>query len=197
MDICHCRWEGLGNIDAIFSCKDNVYVFAKDDRKITIALMKRENQPIASKVEGKSFLTIGNITKESKETGDDEKPTKVPKKQIPLMKEFKEIMPDDLPDGLPPIRDIQHHIGLIRIDNLPNLQHYRMSLKENEIIQGHVKDLIKKVLKTWSILSSNNINIFTSSVMDGSFIGQQNSQQDQILIQSNKVSITGNKVLLM
>lgn len=57
---------------------------------------------------------------------------------------------------------IQHHIGLIRIDNLPNLQHYRMSLKENEIIQGHVKDLIKKVLKTWSILSSNNINIFTS-----------------------------------
>lgn len=197
MDICHCRWEGLGNIDAIFSCKDNVYVFAKDDRKITIASMKRENQPIASKVEGKSFLTIGNITKESKETGDDEKPTKVPKKQIPLMKEFKEIMPDDLPDGLPPIRDIQHHISLIRIDNLPNLQHYRMSLKENEIIQGYVKDLIKKVLKTWSILSSNNINIFTSSIMDGSFIGQQNSQQYQILIQSNKVSITGNKVLLM
>lgn len=103
MDICHCRWEGLGNIDAIFSCKDNVYVFAKDDRKITIASMKRENQPIASKVEGKSFLTIGNIMKESKETGDDEKPTKVPKKQIPLMKEFKEIMPDDHPDGLPPI----------------------------------------------------------------------------------------------
>lgn len=57
------------------------------------------------------------MMKESKETGemyalaikgDDVKPTKVLEKLIPLTKEFKETTPDDLSDGLPPMRDIQH-----------------------------------------------------------------------------------------
>lgn len=62
--------------------------------------MRKENQPRASKVEGKFLLTTATIMKDSKEAGNDGKTTKVPDKLI-LLKEFKEIILDDFRDGHP------------------------------------------------------------------------------------------------
>lgn len=68
------------------------------------------------------------------------------------MEEFKEIIPNELPDGLPPMRDIEHHIDLIPSESFPRLQHCRISPKENEILQCQVEELIQKGLIKESVL---------------------------------------------
>ena len=38
---------------------------------------------------------------------------RIPEKMKPLLEEFKGVVHDELPKGLPPMRDIQHYIDLI------------------------------------------------------------------------------------
>lgn len=58
--------------------------------------------------------------------------------------DFAYVFPDDLPEGLLPVRDIQHCIDLLLDAALPNLSHYRMSLSEHEELRLHVEYLVSK-----------------------------------------------------
>ena len=60
------------------------------------------------------------------------------------MDKFKGVVHDELSKGLPPIRDIRHHIDLISRASIPNLpHHYKMNLQKSEVLKEKVEELIQ------------------------------------------------------
>lgn len=72
--------------------------------------------------------------------GEEEESHAHPEAVQSLLAEFKGILPDQLPDGFPPMRDIQYHIDLVLGDSFPNLLHYRLNPKERKILQEKIEE---------------------------------------------------------
>ncbi|GJY38339.1 RNA-directed DNA polymerase [Tanacetum coccineum] len=64
----------------------------------------------------------------------------------PLLREFADVIPSDIPPGLPAIRDIQHCIDFIPGSAIPNRPAYRMNPKEFVELQRQVTELLEKGL---------------------------------------------------
>ena len=68
----------------------------------------------------------------------------IPADIAPLIEEFRDIMPDDLPDGLPSMRVVQHAIDFVPGSSLPNLPAYRMNPSEHAELLRQVQELLQK-----------------------------------------------------
>jgi hypothetical protein len=55
-----------------------------------------------------------------------------------LLQEFRDVFPEEVPDGLPPLRGIEHQIDLIPGASLPNRTPYRTNPEETKEIQKQV-----------------------------------------------------------
>ena len=65
-----------------------------------------------------------------------------------LLENFVDIVMDELPHSLPPIRSISHHIDLSPGASLPNKIAYRLTPRENGEVKKKFQELLDKGLIT-------------------------------------------------
>ncbi|XP_071681572.1 uncharacterized protein [Lolium perenne] len=70
--------------------------------------------------------------------------TNIPPSLLSLLQEFRDVFPDELPHGLPPLHGIEHRIDLIPGAPLPNRAAYRTNPEETKEINRQIQDLLTK-----------------------------------------------------
>ena len=68
----------------------------------------------------------------------------LPSSVLSLLQEFGDLFPSEIPDGLPPLRGIEHRIDFIPGASLPNRPAYRANPEETREIQRQVDELMRK-----------------------------------------------------
>ena len=155
MDVCHLLlgrpWQ-YGRKVIYDGFKSN-YTFHKDGHKIVLAPLKPAFAPASKPVEQNSLLSKSELEKEIRVGSDvmalvaieeTESEKEIPKEVELILVEFVDVVPEEIPHGLPPMRDIQHQIDLVPSSVLPNKPAYMMSPKEHEELTRQVDELLNK-----------------------------------------------------
>jgi len=66
----------------------------------------------------------------------------IPSVAVSLMQEFDDVFPEDIYNGLPPLRGIEHQIDLVLGASIPNRPAYRSNLEETKEFQRQVDELL-------------------------------------------------------
>jgi hypothetical protein len=153
MDVCHLLlgrpWKYDRNM--IHDGRKNTYTLEKNWR--THMLLSIKDKEVKIEKSNTALLMSGKkLLKEVKKKEDTQfivvrKPkivltsTRIDDLQEEIQKlleEFVDIVVDELPCSLPPIRSISHHIDIIPGSSLPKKTAYRLMPQENEEVKRHV-----------------------------------------------------------
>ncbi|XP_038701863.1 uncharacterized protein LOC119998593 [Tripterygium wilfordii] len=63
-----------------------------------------------------------------------------------IITKFGDVFPEDMPQGLPPLQDIQYQIDLVSGSSLPNKPHYHMGPREHKELRRQVEKLLDDLL---------------------------------------------------
>jgi hypothetical protein len=161
MDVCHLSlgrpWQYDKNV--VHDGRNNTYTLEKNGRthmllpikdkevklevsNIVLLMSGKELLNEVKKKEDTKFIVVRKPRIVLTSTRVDDLPEEIQE----LLEDFLDIVVDELPRSLPPIRSISHHIDLIPRASLPNKETYRLMPQENEEVKRQVQDLMDKEL---------------------------------------------------
>jgi len=158
MDACHLLLGRPWQYDrrAHHDCYANTYSFVKDGVKIKLTPLppsgldknNNESKPLVSLITKTQFKeAVDEVqTMSFILMFEENAETVLPIEIEQMLSEFPDVVPEDVPQGLPPMRDIQHAIDFIPGAVIPNRPAYRMSPQEHAEITRQVEELLKKGL---------------------------------------------------
>ncbi|XP_028056995.1 uncharacterized protein LOC114260987 [Camellia sinensis] len=153
--------------DVQHSGKENTYAFSFKNKEIVLKPMttaemekfkeKKPKDVTENKPKSLNILTKKCFQAESMELGviyavvvkevsdlAAESVSELPTEVAKLLSHFSDVAPKELPDELPPMRNVQHAIDLIPGSQLPNLPAYRMNPREHAELKRQVDELLSK-----------------------------------------------------
>ncbi|XP_026377311.1 uncharacterized protein LOC113271631 [Papaver somniferum] len=139
------------DIRDVHNCHENTYTFVHEGFTIVLWPLQTSisvKEPTDKKITALVATIVHSLYHtHSLSSHEVAKPmVEIPDKVKPLLSSFSDLFPAELPNILPPLRDLQHQIYFIPGTSIPNQPHYRLSPKEHEILQGQVDDLLQKGL---------------------------------------------------
>jgi hypothetical protein len=161
MDVCHILLGRPWKFDMNFihDGRKNTYTLEKNGR--THMLLPIEENKFKEEANTRMLLMSGKeILKEVKKEQEMQfvvvrKPRAIlrsnsiddlPEEVQELLDNFVDIVVDELPKSLTPIRSIIHHIDLIPGESLPNKAAYRLTPRKNEEVKNQFQELLDKGL---------------------------------------------------
>ena len=130
----------------------HTYTLTKDGIKHKLKPLQEMNEMVCSAarvcvVDRKKFIdtmthedVYFDIVPKDGKTKVEEVPTKV----VDLLKEFLDIVLDNVPNGLPLVQKISHQMDLIPRKIFPNKVAYRMTLAKSEELNKKVNELLQR-----------------------------------------------------
>jgi hypothetical protein len=181
MDVCHLLlgipWKYDRNV--VHDGRMNTYTLEKNGR--THMLLPIKDKEVNPEVRNTILLMSGKelLTKVKKKEDPQFFVVKKPRIVLTstrvddlveevqeLLEEFSDIVVDELPCSLPPMRNASHHIDLIPGASFPNKAAYKLTPQENEEVKRQVQELLDKGLVRES-LSSYAVPTVLSPKKDG------------------------------
>jgi hypothetical protein len=161
MNVCHLLlgrpWQYDRNV--VHDGRMNTYTLEKDGR--THRLLPIKDKEVKAEVSNTIILMSGKEILTEMEKKEDTQFFVVRKPRIVLTRtrvddlpdeiqellgEFADIIVDELPRSLPPMRSVSHHIDLIPGASLLNKAAYRLTPQENEEVKKQVEELLDEGL---------------------------------------------------
>ncbi|KAJ0442056.1 putative nucleotidyltransferase, Ribonuclease H [Helianthus annuus] len=154
MDACHILLGRPWQFDrkVVHDGFKNTYSFTKDDKNITLLPLIPDPDPslataslgVLLKAELREYKAVKEFILMGIEA--EPEPTTIhPLAQV-LLDRFSKVFPEEIPPGLPPLRQIQHKIDFIPGSMLPNKPAYRANPQESAEIRKQVEELLAKGL---------------------------------------------------
>ncbi|XP_073046069.1 uncharacterized protein [Primulina eburnea] len=104
----------------------------KSDRKSELKQLLHTHEPLVLILYKEILLNTSDIA------------GSLPSVIVSLLQEFDDVFPEELPQGLPPLRGIERQIDLVPGSALPNRPAYRSNPEETKELQRQVSELLDK-----------------------------------------------------